>query len=389
MKAFRFLSCAILFSLMTINASAQKIHAIVFCNTTDPNIGSTCKVDHDQFTKTIGDIAFNIDYEAILTSRIGEECTKENLMSVIQNLNTTDKDIIFFYYSGHGAHAEGDNDYYPQMCLKYPASQQDKWVPSRIVNELLSNKPASMRIVMTDCCNNIASWVTPKTVSVLSKGMSKANEVDPELFKKLFVQTKGNIMVTSSKKGQTSGCNSDGGFFSIIFWEELSEVVNGKKAADWHSLMASVKKGTLEISGNKQEPYYNLNLSGSGAGSAASATTTPQPASTQVINHPQPAFVNPFASQSTLTDMLSSLINTNIDLNTRVLSIKNIVATYFSQDAKVAVVGRDMKTIVDYVPVADFLRNITMAGNIQLVNIIEQTTNGYKINYLKVHEVIK
>ena len=42
---------------------------------------------------------------------------RDNLESVIDNLNCGPDDIIFFYYSGHGGRAENENTQFPEMCL--------------------------------------------------------------------------------------------------------------------------------------------------------------------------------------------------------------------------------------------------------------------------------
>lgn len=359
----------------SVNLSAQKIHAIAFCNTLDSKIGESCANDHDRFKDEIELIAPILGYELVFTSKIAENCSKDNLMSVLQNLNTTDKDIIFFYYSGHGSHAPGDNDLLPQMCLKYNAYEESKWVPVKKVDEILSTKSGALKIIMTDCCNKVQDFVSQKFALMECKGNTTYNDIRPENYRKLFLEAKGKIIVTSSKKGQVSYGPKEGGVFSISFWNELWNAGTTNQKPDWNSLLAKVKSSTLKVTQNKQEPYYTINVHGD-------HPVGPTPVVVPVVVNPEP-------NQSSLTNALTRLINNEIDLNIRVSSIPNVISTYFTANASVAVIGRDMITVVDYTSIDKFLRNITLAGNIQQISVVSQSMDGGKVNFLKVHEIIK
>mgnify|MGYP000828955109 FL=1 len=186
-----------------------KIHAIVFCNTNDEKIGESCKNDQERFAEELGLIETAIGCEEDWQVFIGDDCTKPNLERVISNLNCSPNDVVFFYYSGHGVHAEADSKdgWLPQMCLKYKSYDQDKFVPVTYVRERLLTKGARLNIILTDCCNNEANWVTVKSVISQQKDAPNIDAVDIAKLKKLFFESKGTVIATSSKRGQVSyGC---------------------------------------------------------------------------------------------------------------------------------------------------------------------------------------
>ena len=93
--------CAIPFT------NAQKLHKIIFAATDDRKIGSSVKVDNDRANDEIDAIAGYIGYEVVDYIYNGNRCTKQNLLNVLNGLNCSSQDIVFFYYSGHGVHPDG------------------------------------------------------------------------------------------------------------------------------------------------------------------------------------------------------------------------------------------------------------------------------------------
>ena len=80
------------------NTSAQSVHVINFCNTLEDGIG--CDVDYVRTTQEAGLIAAFLNYDIRYYNGEGQDCSNENLMSVLNSLSCGKDDIILFYYSG-------------------------------------------------------------------------------------------------------------------------------------------------------------------------------------------------------------------------------------------------------------------------------------------------
>lgn len=351
---------------------AQTIHAILFCNTLDEKIGESCIVDHNISFNEISVVAENIGYKIKFYDYYGEECSNENLRKVLSDLNCTSEDIVYFYYSGHGVHAASDPGSLPQMCLKYDSYEQEKFFPVKKVDEMLASKNPRLRLIMTDCCNNLAEWVSFKgflSEATTSTTIKSAESVN---YKKLFLNNKGSVIVTGSKRGQVSWCTSAGGMFTLSFWEALYNVGMGKVKPEWDALLQTVKQETLARSGNKQEPYYSSNTTAISGGAV--------PAPTQTDNSP--------IVGNDLESLFSAILNQSSSITERAVLAKKTYNTYFSSDAKIEVVGRNLTTTVEFEDARIFINDMAISDNIRRVSIIKkhEDENG-KIDYMIVHEI--
>ncbi|MBP3762547.1 MAG: caspase family protein [Bacteroidales bacterium] len=374
--------------LATVSTYGQTLHIFNYCNTLDSRIGESVKVDHERLTREALLIGACINYETASYNGIGSACSKENLMSDLDNLRCGKDDIVLFYYSGHGVRSTQDQSPFPQMMLKYEAYQQDKFVPVHTVVEKLSSKGARLVIVLTDCCNSESSMVSAKGESPLSRDNSAIDyEKIEAAYKKLFLENKGIIVATSSKAGQTSECavleqiidgrkqfKHLGGVFSLgLFEYALYYAVLGRIPTQWDSIMYHTSD-FISRKGYTQVPYYEARLS-----SQPTAIPTQTPSQAQPTVH---AIDNDFAKD------ISRLIDAGQRPAQRLSLADELSQKYFSQGAKVATVGRNGSTVVDYENAADWLQRIASSKNIISINIIKESKNNQGMRqYITVQEI--
>lgn len=355
-----------------LNGLAQSLHAIVFCNTLDEKIG--CDIDEEKILDELTTISTVTGLEYKPYVKHGEECTKENLYKIIDELDCKVNDVIFMYYSGHGSHsAQQTNEPFPQMCLKYNFKDQDKFVSVKAIDEKISNKRPRLMFIITDCCNNISSGLRPRTMLENIEGSTFENETIKNVYKKLFVDFKGKVKMTGSKLGQYSyGGKPDGGTFTRALINSLLKAENADIAADWKIIAEETKKKAMELSGNKQEPYYEIYT-----------TISPQPS---IL--PQTPNLNPpiNISSTSLEAQLQYLLDKRIRESSRLQHIPLILNGYFTAGAKVKTVGRNLTTIIAYEDAEEFLRRITASPYIKGISIVRQADNG-KNNEITVHEI--
>lgn len=355
-------------AMMVGNATAQTFHVINFCNTLETEIG--CDVDFERTTQEAGLIASFLDYGINYYLGEGEDCSNENLMATLNSLDCGEDDIILFYYSGHGSRSYKDKSEYPQLCLKYPAYLQNKWVPMHTVIEKLQQKKARFTLIISDCCNEAQPFTTAKSeMSSDGSSLSQSEQME-KAYRKLFLEKRGMVIVTSSKQGQVSYPTvKKGGLFSYALFERaLYGAYNGLIPATWEDVLSTVSM----ITGEHQEPYFEISL-------------TP----VEPVQSVSP--VTPVISVDALfANDLSALLDSSHSAEWRIEQADWLANKYFTSDAKVATVGRNGTTIIEYESARDFLRRIAASSLIAKLNVIkEMTDSSGKRNYIKVQEIRK
>lgn len=376
MKKNRTLSINLLVLVLifnTLSMSAQSLHAIICCNTIDVKIG--CAVDEENILNELAIAATvtGLDYKPYVMH--GEECTKGNLINTLNNLSCQANDIIFMYYSGHGGHSSQQmNEPFPQMCMKYNSEQyQNEFVSVKTVDEIISKKNPRLSLIVTDCCNNVSNSLRPRTIVSTFKGATIESNTGKEALKKLFIDSKGKVKITSSKVTQYSaGSQNDGGLFTNAFIDVLLDAENGEIKADWNVIVEKTKNKTLEWSQNKQEPYYEIQT----------GVNPPNVVQTSTPNI-APAFTN---SSAALNTQIQYLLDKRISESTRLNHVPTILNNYFTIGAKVKTVGRNLSTIIAYEDAEEFLRRITASPYIKSISIVKQADSG-KNNEITVHEI--
>lgn len=349
--------------------NGQTLHAINFANTIDRNIGKSCEVDYNRFNNEVAEIATYIDYNVEFYTYAGEDCSRENLLNTIKNMRCSSNDIIIFYYSGHGVRNPKDESPFPQMCLKYGAYDEAKFVAVHTVVEMLEKKNAHLTLVLTDCCNSESEMVSSKSLLASAKGISKYEESYAVNYRKLFLEQSGTIVATSSMIGQTSGCNVlVGGFFSYVFYENLHLAGIGKKKASWESIFSNIKSDLV----GKQEPYYTL--PGQSVGNSVSTNANNV---THVIS-----------TDGQVGEALKPLMNHNLSSDYRLSIASDLLRTKFAAKAKVVTMGRNGTTVVDVEDAKQYLDRIALSTFIREVIVLKVSRDSSgKINSMTVREI--
>lgn len=357
-----------------VKAQNVKIWPIVFCNTDDENIGTSCENDKERFVKELGIIeaalgkGCEVDWMNVYT---GGECSKSNLESAISGLRCGANDVVIFYYSGHGVHAKADDasGWLPQMCLKYQSYDQDKFVPVTMVRDKLLAKNARLVIILTDCCNDEKEWVTVKGLIDKDGGNPKLDAINIEYLKKLFYNSKGTVIATSSKRGQTSLGPKSGGLFSISFWDEIYRIEQGQGTPSWKSLMEATKKRTMSKAssfGAEQEPVCDVDVDGDGGNNVIINNNNNNNNNIVVISLDQE-----------LSDAFKKIVNNSYSRNDRLAMVDGIVQRLFTSDAKVITVGRNLETKIGLpMSISKYLEELALSKTVKGVNIVRASKNS-------------
>lgn len=253
------------------NYGKAKLHLVILANTSIGDIGESCETDSRNITKEFEDIAGALKADFRKYEIKGTSFTKTNAMQVLNGLTPSSNDIVIFYYSGHGFRWSDQTDPYPQMDIRaspYTKLTAETTISVSSVYNLLEKKGARLNIVITDCCNSDIGINKMTETHFLAGRSYQTPEI--EKLQKLFLATKGNIIVTSSSAGQVSWSNSvNGGFFTLSFLQAFHEEISYLKHQEpsWDNILKKSQANTVQKTDSGcrnctvQNPVYYTKIS--------------------------------------------------------------------------------------------------------------------------------
>lgn len=368
----------LLISVFVLTTNAQTLHFISMFDTNDPKIGSGMKRERmlvNNEMRTIAGYLEEFGYDSQFCDCYGTNCGRTSLMQVINSLEVESNDVVIFYYGGHGARAYNNSeDRFPQMCLGEPS--QSNWVPSSLIKNIISKKKPRLAVILTGCCNKEDAEVTIKSIIAQSSGYTSEANINKSAYKKLFLESKGVVQLTSSRAGEYSWCTEKGSFFALALLDVLKNVGEGRISADWNVVCQNVKGlvSSLNIPTRegivKQNPDYEVNTNIGGNTHKKDDTIIKRRAND---------------TENDLSQDLKRLLDKSKSTEMRLSMVPAILNKHFARSAKVLTLGRDMSTVVDYEDAEIFLRRIAMSCYIKQINVVEQSSG--KNTIIRVHEI--
>lgn len=383
--------------LMTICLSiqAQTIHWITFVDTTDPNVGeidvNTRQILYTRWISSVNAALAPKGYKSQIHDFYGSRTTPENCKSIIQNLICTPEDIVVFYYAGHGARSQQDESRYPQMLLAQ--NYESMCVPLSWVHQELKRKNPRLALTIGMCCNVYDKNLSAKNSIAFGLNNASASFSNSEIanIQKLFLGHRGDIIVSSSKPGQSSwGCyKKDLGttdYFSYHLIKQFAEITSQNKEPKWEDLFSSISNSvnneTLAASYTsnvrQQTPIYDINVSSTSIVPDKAPKSTPSPTSSQSSDEDN--------LEERLTAIFDMLVNVSASPEKRISTGEQLKA-FFAPNAVVRILGQDTKTVVDRSHATEFINRICTSRILLKVSAVEVEMNeSDKITSIKVRE---
>ena len=375
-------------ALVNIPLRAQTFHAILFGDTNDESIGNTVKLDIERISCMLAEAQaalqnkISFEYDVNVANR----CSPQNLRNVLNRLQCGKDDVVFLYYSGHGARSLHDTSKYPQMSLG--AHYENELISAEGTFNIIKRKCPRLCIMITDCCNSYSENLSPKLE--LSKSAPCINREIETNYEDLFMKKSGAMIITSSKAGETSACNFKiGGFLTYGYLTVMTEA-NKQNISEWNNILEVTRDATVELSGNKQHPVFDVFVSDTVVSQTSVSTNesvVDESTDTMVI-HGADVSAN---TQNQVLEGLRQLIDTNIAAPQRIAMVTPILNKYFSNaNAIVEMLGRNCKTIVARETARNFLERLSTEYYLINFNVLSFTQdNNGKITSLRINEVYK
>ncbi|MCE9597223.1 MAG: caspase family protein [Spirochaetia bacterium] len=255
---------AALFALgLSSSLSAQTLHFLIVADTADQSIGSSVIADLENMQNKAREIAQNTGMRLNLKVLKSPEFNYNSTLAAVQAVNPASNDTVFFYYSGHGYRTRETKTQWPNLYVKTP---QPGLEFSKVM-QILESKNPRLIIALGDLCNSFSDQSSRSTNS------RAFAEIQPQNYKKLFLQYAGRVYASGSKPGQYSFAMDDGGAFTNQFLQALANEVRADDPS-WKRLMAVATKSIYIGSADQktQDPIFELR---EGATTVANVTQNP------------------------------------------------------------------------------------------------------------------
>lgn len=226
-----------------------KMYLLIAANTLDIDIGATCEEDRKQTEKVFSDLAEFMGIQLVKKSIYGNEYSKQNVETAIQSLNPSPKDIVVFYYSGHGFSMQ-DNYQYPHIALTSKTFESAK-ANSLNMEEIyarIKKKGARFNLVVSDCCNTPIEKASAIIPVNLARTRASNLGWDPDNCKALFLDPKPtSVLMTAASRDELSCGISTGGLFTTSFRSSLIDFFSKfHNNVTWAQVLTEVKNDTIK-----------------------------------------------------------------------------------------------------------------------------------------------
>ena len=252
--------------LISVNASysVNKLHMVLFGNTSDQSIGQSMLVDVSYYDYLSSELqrVLNDDIQVEYQRFLGRDCNPNNVKEYFEGLSCRG-DIVFFVYTGHGGRSHKDISKFPRMCLG--SHYADEWISVSNVIDVIKAKGARLQIIIADCCNSYYDRPIKQNVEGF---ITQPSGISQDILNRLFNETVGTVCITAASPGEYGWCNSkEGSFLSYYF---VSTLQNAQDDITWQELFQTVSDKTFEITDRmyknrsitkSQRPVFEVSVS--------------------------------------------------------------------------------------------------------------------------------
>jgi len=229
-------------------AHSQTLHVISVADTEDATIGAGTAANSELLEGYATVVAkltkLRLSFTPISGAKFG--CTE--ILKAVADLQAKPNDVIIFYYSGHGFAPESDPSRPgTPAASRFPwffCNPENKRPNLEAIGRDLKAKGARLVITVADTCNII---LPVAEAPLASKGVIE------ERIRAMFLNYKGSILVTSSKREQESWYNPTGGLFTVKFLRLLREPPDVDQSKLWDAILERARERILvDSSGGRQ-----------------------------------------------------------------------------------------------------------------------------------------
>jgi hypothetical protein len=231
--------------LVNKNAQGQTFHALLFCKTSDKDIGKYVRINYANVQQQFQIFASALGYKYVEYNATGPSFTYQNVMDYLSIREVKSQDIVMVYYSSHGAKTIEDDNIFPRVDV--PSSM----LPAYKQHQVLVRQGPKVVITIIEACSNYISSNPQKRFiyeqAIQGHSSETLSNLEITNIKKLFAQP-CNFIVTAGNPGKKTWATPDGSMFTNCLLRALSESAstpsNQRYAVNWDNILNQTKQYT-------------------------------------------------------------------------------------------------------------------------------------------------
>lgn len=392
-----------LLGMIATQVQAKTIHWLTFIDTTDPKVGkvdeNTRKILYAHWIDLVNASLKEQGYDVNIIDVYGSKTSPKNCRDIINNFNCSSEDIVVFYYVGHGTENTGTSKF-PLMLMAQ--TDPNKFIPHDWVHNKLKSHHPRLTVTISMCCN-VRQGAPGRIAPAFSTNYGNAyiDQDMSECIKKMFLEYKGDIKITSASPGESSWtCPSTldwTDFFTINLIDQFNNVLPVKNSPDWKSMMSAIKNEVYaevracegiqrQLPGATQTPYWECadKREGNLIATSRPPVTKPTPPDSTLTTKSDRTII-----KTELDRVLSFISSTSVDQQQRISAIEKIKPA-FAENMTVRIMSQDGNVVVDRESISTFLGRIATSRLLKNVSVVDFDINqNDKISSLRVREVYK
>ena len=204
---------------------ARIVHALIVVDTRGRNAKALgIPVDGERIVSALKQGFPDDPYRLRLTLLEGKNVSRESILAYYQNLKSTDRDVLLFYYSGHGGAVQRGYDSHHFLFMSTGMIWREE------IHALMQRQSSQLRVVLTDCCANYPTIQAARSACYVDRHTAAPNPIKvrvhgrrPELqnVRHLLLRHYGVVDMNASMMGDpASGNRASGGHFTnaVVQW---------------------------------------------------------------------------------------------------------------------------------------------------------------------------
>lgn len=202
--------------------SAAEIHAVIVGNTGSDVGLYAAEKSIDQIQREVKRIAAFNDFSLNIAVFEGFNTRIDLLMNYLENLKVSKDDVVIFFIVTHGTRTHVKNNSLPDLIFPFENPNSRDRIDFNEINQLLKKKNARLLLSIAEACNTyeepeketaifmnenlgepIRQVSYPKNSPEL-QFISQRNPSLQKLYRGLFTDTNGMILISSASPGESS-----------------------------------------------------------------------------------------------------------------------------------------------------------------------------------------
>ena len=339
---------------------AQRFIVIYAIDVEDIHIGGSCLTDYSKMDTTFQEIATNLHFSYEAKTLMRQDLNMRTLESTINSLQVDANDVLVFYYSGHGFAELAQQSPYPALYL-----HGEETTTLDAIHKRLKQKKARLLLSFADCCNNII--VKFKGLPAVKPLIERSISVENDILRKLFKETRGAIILSSSRRNEkASGYPSSGGFYTCMWRTALVYAKSHNSHISWQTFLEDAENRlqnyltNVEKLQTSQHSQWEIT-----SGDEPVVPTNNNPVVTEVTQEPKVSF-------SEMNQFLNTLADERVSYVERDNLLGKGKSQYFDSNADVRVFVRQIDNKTAAIPITNYLDKVIASANlIKQINIVE------------------